>query len=100
MFVKKWESRNPYRTGQPGLAVLIPIYSSLINLRIARAPWWWVLLTCIPYVGVIWSLNRVVKGFGRSGGFTAGCILLPFIFFPMLAFGDPTYDANRLNPIE
>ena len=101
IIISTWKINT--KAGQPGWVVLIPIYSSLIYLKIARAPWWWLLLMCIPYVGiiwVIWALNRIVKGFGKSGGFTVGCVFLPFIFFPMLAFGDSTYDTNRLNPVE
>jgi len=31
------------------------------------------------------------KSFGKTEGFTAGLVLLPFIFFPILAFGDARY---------
>ncbi len=99
--VSAWKINT--KAGQEGWACLIPIYSTLILLRIARAPWWWVLLMCIPFAGLvwgIWALNRVVKGFGKSEGFTVGCIFLGFIFLPILAFGDSTYDPERLEPIE
>jgi hypothetical protein len=29
--------------------------------------------------------------FGKSGGFAAGLIILPFVFYPLLAFGDDRY---------
>ena len=58
---------------------------------------------CIPFAGLVWAIwmiNRVNKGFGKSDGFTVGCIFLPFIFFPILGLGPATYDPERLEPIE
>jgi len=82
------------RAGQPGWAVLVPIYNMLIWLRIIGKPWWWVLLMMIPYVNiiwVIWATNLLVKRFGKSEGFTVGMIFLPFIFWPILGYGDSKY---------
>ena len=31
--------------------------------------------------------------FGKGGGFAVGLILLPFIFYPVLAFGDVQYQT-------
>jgi len=101
MIITAWKINT--KAGQEGWACLIPIYAILIQLKIARAPWWWILLMCIPVAGVIWAIwmiNRIVKGFGKSDGFTIGCIFLGIVFWPILAFGDATYDANRLEPIE
>lgn len=79
--------------GKPGWAAIVPIYNQLTMLEIVGKPWWWILLMLIPYVGVIWSiwsLNLFVKSFGKTEGYTIGCILLPFIFIPMLAFNKDT----------
>ena len=35
--------------------------------------------------------NEIAKKFGQGIGFTIGLILLPFVFFPILGFGDYTY---------
>jgi hypothetical protein len=83
--------------------ILINIYILLLLLKIARVPWWWILLIFIPFAGVVWAIwmtNRVIKGFGKSEGFTIGCIFFPFIFYPILGFGSATYDPNRLEQIE
>ena len=101
MIMSAWKINT--KAGQPGWACFIPIYSTLISLKIARVPWWWILLMCIPFVGVvwgIWTLNRIVKGFGKSEGFTIGCLFLGIIFLPILGFGSSTYDPDRLDPIE
>ena len=82
------------KAGQPGWAVLVPIYNIIIWLRIIGKPWWWLLLMMIPYVGLIWSIwsiNLLVKRFGKSEGYTVGIIFLGFIFVPMLGYGSSKY---------
>jgi hypothetical protein len=90
------------RAGKPGWAIFVPFYNIIIQLKIIRKPWWWVFLICIPYLGFIWqiwALNLFVKSYGKNEGFTIGCFLLPFIFFPILAFDKSSkyiYEANSL----
>ena len=82
------------KAGQPGWAVLVPFYNIIIWLRIIGKPWWWLLLMMIPYVGIIWSIwsiNLLVKRFGKSEGYTVGVIFLGFIFLPMLGYGSSKY---------
>lgn len=82
------------KAGYQGWEAIIPIYNLYILTKIVGKPWWWLLLMCIPYIGFIWSIwtyNMLSKSFGKTEGFTAGLVLLPFIFFPILAFGDAKY---------
>lgn len=77
------------KAGQPGWAAIIPIYSSYILTKIIGKPWYWVLLMCIPYIGIIWGIwavNLLSKSFGKGVGFTLGLIFLGFIFAPIMAF--------------
>ena len=86
------------KAGQPGWAILIPIYNFLVILRVASKPWWWVfsiLLAIIPIVGAILLLvvmifvyHGISKNFGQGAGFTVGLVLLGIVFVPILAFGD------------
>ena len=85
------------KANEPGWAAFIPIYNMIIWLRIINKPWWWLLLMFIPYAGLIWSIwatNLLVKKFGKDEGFTIGIIFLPFIFYPILAFGNSKFSAN------
>jgi hypothetical protein len=83
------------KAGQPGWACLIPIYNSYVILKIAGKPGWWLILLFIPLVNIIiviiYSL-ALAERFGRGAGFGVGLAFLGFIFFPILAWGDATYN--------
>lgn len=82
------------KAGQPGWASLIPVYNAVIMLRIVGKPEWWVILMFIPFVNIVISfivLYRLARAFGRGTGTCIGLIFLPFIFLPILAFGNAAY---------
>jgi hypothetical protein len=93
LIVSQWKVFT--KAGKPGWACLIPIYNIIVLLEIIGKPWWWLLLLLfIPVVNIvfaIWMMNLLSKSFGKSEGFTVGMVLLPFIFVPILGFGDATY---------
>ena len=79
---------------QPGWACIIPIYNTIVLLRIVGKPWWWLLLMLIPFANivlVIWMTNMLSKSFGKDEGFTLGLIFLSFIFYPILGYGSARY---------
>lgn len=76
--------------GEPGWAVLVPFYGMIVLLRIAGKPIWWILLLLFPVINILAMLSvsiGLARNFGRSGGFGLGLLLLPFVFYPILAFG-------------
>jgi hypothetical protein len=82
------------KAGKPGWAAIIPIYNYVVMCEIVGKPLWWCLLMicpCINFIFVIWVYNLIAKSFGKSEGFTVGMVLLPFIFWPILGFGDAQY---------
>ena len=82
------------KAGEPGWAAIIPIYNAVVLLKIAGKPGWWVLLLFIPFVNIVIGILAIVglaQNFGKGGGYIAGLILLPIIFYPMLAFGSAQY---------
>ena len=96
------------KAGQEGWKAIIPIYNLYILTIIVGKPWWWMLLMCIPYVGMIWGIwitNLLSKSFGKSEGFTVGLIFLGIIFYPILAFDrtivykGPAGDPTRFNNV-
>jgi hypothetical protein len=84
------------KAGQPGWAVLIPIYNIIVMLQIIKKPIWWIILMLIPFVNIIMMFvvsYNFAKVFGKGTGFMLGMIFLPFIFYPILGFGKSVYTA-------
>lgn len=96
------------KAGQPGWAGFVPVYNIYILLKVGGRPTWWTWFVLAPVVtfwllpiyllvmiGIlvvsIFVLNDVSKSFGKSGGFTVGLVLLPFVFFNILGYGQSTY---------
>ncbi|MNK55599.1 hypothetical protein D3C87_746150 [compost metagenome] len=92
MIVGMWKVFE--KAGKPGWAAIIPIYNLIILLEIVGKPMIWILwliIPCVNFVFAIWLYNLVAKSFGKSEGFTAGLIIFPYIFWPILGFGSATY---------
>jgi hypothetical protein len=90
------------KAGQPGWAAIIPIYNTLVLLRIIGRPWWWLLLWLfVPIVAwviyIIMMLN-LAKSFGRGVGFGIGLILFPAIWGLILGFGSSQYVGPVAGP--
>ena len=83
------------KAGQPGWAILIPIYNLYILLQIAGRPGWWLLLYLIPLVnvvvGVIVAMD-IARSFGQSAAFGIVLLfLLSGIGYLILGFGNARY---------
>ncbi len=82
------------KAGEPGWACIVPIYNIYILLKIAGRPGWWLLLFIIPIVNMIIDIIvsiDIAGKFGKGAYFGIGLFLLPFIFFPILAFSDAEF---------
>jgi hypothetical protein len=80
--------------GQPGWACIVPIFNLICFIKIAGKEWWWLLLCLIPGVNIVVAIILAVaisRNFGKGGGFAAGLIFLPWIFYPVLGFGAAEY---------
>jgi hypothetical protein len=85
------------KAGKPGWAAIIPIYNFIVLLDIVRKPIWWIILLLIPLVNfiimIIISMDLAVC-FGKSKGWGFGLlVILPFVGYPMLGFGQDKYTA-------
>lgn len=89
------------KAGQPGWAVIVPIYNTIVLLKIVGRPIWWILLMLIPLVNfviIIIVYIDLAKSFGKGVGFAIGILLLGFIFVPILGFGDARYLGPAAGP--
>ena len=80
-------------------AAFIPIYNTIVLVDIIKKPIWWFIMLFIPFVNLIFIImmyDRLAKFFGKRTMMTVLLVILPFIGFPMLAFGDATYNPNAL----
>ena len=86
-----------HKAGQPAWAPIVPVYNMWVLAEIGDKPGWWGLTVvfggAIPIVGNLVSLVvlfmisiGVANAFGRGVLFGIGLCLLPFIFYPILAF--------------
>jgi Family of unknown function (DUF5684) len=86
------------KAGRKGWECLIPFYSTAVLLEIVSKPLWWIiLLMFVPLVKtILWIvvMRRLAATFGKDAWFTAGLVILPFIFMPILAFGNVEYKNN------
>lgn len=84
------------KANEPGWAAIVPIYNIITLLKITGKPIWWIVLFFVPlvnFVALILIWISFAKSFGKGTGFAIGMLLLPFVFFPMLAFSDSTYQG-------
>jgi hypothetical protein len=82
------------KAGQPGWGAIIPIYNVIVLLRITGKPLWWIILFFIPIVNFVVEILvslELARRFGKGVGFGLGLAFLPFIFYPVLGFGDAQY---------
>ncbi len=82
------------KAGRKGWESLVPIYNTIIFIKICQKPVWWFWLLLIPLVGIIFAImiyHGLSKAFGKTEGFTVGLIFLPFVFFPMLGLSRLEY---------
>ena len=82
------------KAGRPGWAAIIPIYNCIVWLDIIGKPAWWIILLLIPFVNIVILImitHQLSLAFGQGIGTTLLLIFLPFIGYPMLAFGSAQY---------
>lgn len=84
------------KAGQPGWAAFVPIYNTVVLLKVVGRPVWWLVLLFVPVanlVVMIIVMNDLAKSFGKTTGFTVGLVLLPVVFTWILWLGSATYNG-------
>lgn len=83
------------KAGQAGWKSIIPIYSSIIMLRIVGMSGWYVLLFLVPIVNIVFAIILAYK-VAQAFGYGVGMTILEFIFgvgLLIIAFGDSKYSG-------
>lgn len=87
------------KAGRPGWAAIVPIYNTYTMIKIAGRPGWWLILFFIPIVNIVIQfivLYDLARAFGKDVGYALLLFFLPFIGFPMLAWGDAKYKKPKI----
>ena len=82
------------KAGQKGWLAIIPILNIVVLLKVVHKELWWIILfliPCVSFVAAIIVYFNLAKAFGKNAVWGIGLIILPFIFFPILAFGSSQY---------
>lgn len=76
---------------------LIPIYNTIIKLKVLNIPIWMILFLFVPGMNIVLSviiaINTSIK-FGKDILFTIGLIFAPVVFYPILAFDKSVFNQN------
>ena len=89
LFLLTWASffKIFSKAGESGWKALIPFFNIFIYVKILKKPIWWLaiyLLIPFSYFIVAFDISKLFK---KKIPFTLGLIFLPFIFYPLVAFG-------------
>ncbi|PWW62522.1 DUF5684 domain-containing protein [Actinokineospora spheciospongiae] len=82
------------KAGEPGWAAIVPIYNTIVLLKISGKQTWWLIMFFIPVANIVFmilTLAGLSRSFGKDAGFTVLLVLLPFIGYPILGFGKAAY---------
>ena len=74
------------KANQAGWKVLVPFLNFIVVTKILNKPIWWMAIYLILPVGHILVSLQMAKLFGKKIIFAVGMILVPFVFYPLLAF--------------
>jgi hypothetical protein len=83
---------------KPGWAAIIPFYNTYVTLKIVGRPGWWLVFYFIPIVNIVVHvivMNDLAKAFAKGVGYTLLLLFIPFIGWPLLAWGDATYKKAK-----
>lgn len=87
------------KAGEAGWQAIIPVWNTIVLLKIAGRPAWWFILYLIPVVNIVFYFIVMIDlahSYGKGTGFGVFLAILPWIAVPMLAFGDASYRGQAV----
>lgn len=89
------------KAGRPGWYIIPPFWNLYQWVKIGGMRGYSLLLLLIPIVNLFYWFGvnmRIAKSFDQSPGFGVGLTLFPFLFLPLLAFGNAEYQGHDHEP--
>lgn len=112
LIVSSWKLFND--AGELGWKSIVPIYNLVTWLRIAKLPLWLLAFLGLPVISIainsiilliisytilmaiyIYFILKIAKIFNQKDEYIVGLIMLPYIFFPIMAFL-PNKNTNQV----
>jgi hypothetical protein len=84
------------KAGQPGWAAIVPIYNAYVMQEIVGRETW--CLAIFFFLGPVWTIVialDLAKSFGKEMVWGIGLIVFPYVFYPLLGFGDSQYQGPK-----
>lgn len=81
------------KAGEPVWQAFVPIWSTIVLIKVSGKPIWWIVLFLIPIVNIVIMvlvMHGLSTSFGHEAGFTVGLVFLGVIFLYVLG-----YDSHR-----
>lgn len=80
------------KAGEPGWAILVPIYNIIVMFKIGGRTDWWAVIIPFYNIYVMWQLSQsTAKNYGKDSSFGIGLFFLGGIFWAILGYGDAKY---------
>lgn len=95
LFLSLWNIFT--KAHQPGWLILVPFLNAYYLIRIAGIPAVWILFFLVPGVNlIVFAVISIhlARRFGKDDNFGWGLFFLPFIFYPILAFGKSKWSTR------
>lgn len=85
------------KAGEPGWAAIVPFYNLMVMFRISGMSEMWILgcfVPCLNLYPFFMVHIKLAEKFGKDLGFGVGMAFLPYVFLPILGFGDARYEDS------
>lgn len=86
--------------GGTTLQTILSLYELMTGTVQADQPFWLIAVSTILGISTFIYSVRMMHGFsrvfGKSGWYTVGIVLFPYVFIPMLAFGNARYQPDGM----
>jgi hypothetical protein len=93
------------KAGEPAWKGWVPVYNSWTFLELGGQAGWWALVAFVPFVGIASSVFICIAAyniglrFGKTGVWLVLYILVPYVWWGILAFDSSRWNPNPLQGI-
>ena len=101
LLVSRWAVFK--KAGVDGWESLIAGHNEVVELKLGGIKTYWFFLNIVvfplfigPIILAFWKNIKLAQSFGKGSGFGVGLALLPYVFYPILAWGSAEYIGPQI----